>query len=57
MLERMFGQEDSTEGFTGVQNMVVDSISMTDIDLRKDLFQNVILSGGNSCFKGFSERL
>lgn len=57
MLERMFGQEDSTEGFTGVQNMIVDSISMTDIDLRKDLFQNVILSGGNSCFKGFSERL
>ena len=38
MLERMFTQEDSMEGFTGVQNMVVDSISMTDIDLRKDLF-------------------
>jgi actin len=37
--------------------MVVDSISMTDIDIRKDLFQNVILTGGNSCFKGFTERL
>lgn len=53
----MFNQEDSTEGFTGVQNMVVDSISMTDIDIRKDLFQNVVLTGGNSCFKGFTERL
>lgn len=57
LLERMFNQEDATEGFTGVQNMVVDSISMTDIDIRKDLFQNVILAGGNSCFKGFTERL
>lgn len=37
--------------------MVVDSISMTDIDIRKDLFQNLILTGGNSCFKGFTERL
>jgi actin-related protein len=53
LMERMFNQEDATEGFTGVQNMVVDSISMTDIDIRKDLFQSVVLAGGNSCFKGF----
>ena len=53
LMERMFNQEDATEGFTGVQNMIVDSISMTDIDIRKDLFQSVVLSGGNSCFKGF----
>lgn len=53
MLERMFAQEAIEEGFTGVHNMVTDAISMTDIDIRKDLFQNVILAGGNSCFKGF----
>jgi actin-related protein len=57
ILEQMFSQGDATEGFTGVQNMVVDSIGMTDIDIRKDLFQSVILTGGNSCFKGFVERL
>lgn len=37
--------------------MVVESISKSDIDIRRDLFQNLILTGGNSHFKGFIERL
>ena len=40
-------------GFPGVQQMIVESISKSDIDIRRDLFQNVILSGGNSMLKGF----
>jgi len=41
----------------GVQNMVVDAISKIDIDIRRDLYQNIIVTGGNSCFKGFVDRL
>ena len=37
--------------------MIVESIGRADIDIRRDLFQNVVLSGGNTLFKGFLERL
>ena len=37
--------------------MIVESISKSDIDIRRDLFQNVILSGGNTMLKGFQERV
>jgi len=37
--------------------MAVEAIGKTDIDIRRDLFQNIVLAGGNSCFKGFVERL
>lgn len=57
ILEQMFSQSATTEGFTGIQNTIVESISKTDIDIRRDLFGNVILSGGNTNFKGFTERL
>lgn len=53
----MFSQSDSLQGFTGIQNMVVESISKADIDIRRDLFQSVIVTGGNTMFKGFVDRL
>ena len=37
--------------------MAVEAISKSDVDIKRDLFQNVILSGGNTLFKGFLERL
>ena len=37
--------------------MVVESIAKTDIDIRRDMFSNIIVTGGNTCFKGFLERL
>jgi len=37
--------------------MAVEAIGKTDIDIRRDLFQNIVLAGGNSCYKGFVERL
>lgn len=41
----------------GIHTMIVQSISLCDIDLRKDLFQNVVLSGGTTLFKGFGKRI
>lgn len=35
----------------------MDSINRTDLDLRKDLYQNIVLSGGSTLTKGFGERL
>ena len=49
--------QDDLPGFMGVQNMVVDAIGKTDIDIRRDLFQNIIITGGNTCFRGFMDRL
>jgi len=37
--------------------MVVESIGRADIDIRRDLFQNVVVAGGNTLYKGFLERL
>ena len=34
-----------------------DSIQKCDIDIREELYNNIILSGGNTMFKGLSERL
>ncbi|CAJ1434055.1 unnamed protein product [Effrenium voratum] len=41
----------------GVAGMVWDSIARCDVDVRKTLLSNVVLSGGCTMFPGFSERL
>ena len=28
-----------------------------DVDIRKELFENIVLSGGNTLFKGFAARI
>lgn len=37
--------------------MVVDAIVRTDLDLRKSLYANIVLSGGTTLTKGFGDRL
>eukprot|EP00928_Gymnodinium_smaydae_P080573 TRINITY_DN64241_c0_g1_i1.p1 TRINITY_DN64241_c0_g1~~TRINITY_DN64241_c0_g1_i1.p1 ORF type:complete len:388 (+),score=73.48 TRINITY_DN64241_c0_g1_i1:107-1270(+) len=41
----------------GVAGMVWESISRCEIDLRKQLLSNVVLSGGSTMFPGFRERM
>ena len=43
--------------YKGLQYMVTSAIDMTDIDLRKELYSNIIICGGNSLLPGFVERL
>lgn len=43
----LVGLEDA-----GVHQVVVDSINRSDLDLRKALFGNIILSGGSTLTKG-----
>lgn len=42
---------------TGLINMIGESINRCDPDIRRDLFQNVVLTGGSSLFPGLNERL
>jgi len=41
----------------GVHETTFNSIGKTDIDIRKDLYGNVVLSGGTTMFEGIAERL
>lgn len=40
-----------------MHQIVVDSINRTDLDLRKALYANIVLSGGSTLTKGFGDRL
>ena len=41
----------------GIHEILANSILKSDMDLRKNLYQNIVLSGGSTLFKGFGDRL
>merc|ERR1712141_554416 len=41
----------------GIHRLTYDSIQKCDIDIRKDLYTNVVLSGGTTMFLGIDKRL
>lgn len=41
----------------GVHKYCYDSVMKCDGDVRRDLFQNIILSGGSTLFDGMGERM
>lgn len=41
----------------GVHKLAYQSIMKCDVDIRKDLYGNVVMSGGSTMFKGIPERL
>ncbi|CAD6889462.1 unnamed protein product [Tilletia controversa] len=43
--------------YQGVHQVVIESISKVDLDLRKTLYASVVLSGGTTLTKGFGDRL
>jgi centractin len=43
--------------YPGVHQIVQDAISRTDLDLRKSLYLNIVLSGGSTLCKNFPDRL
>ncbi|MFX1252204.1 MAG: actin, cytoplasmic 2 [Promethearchaeota archaeon] len=40
-----------------LNEVIYDSIQKCDMDLRKELYQNIVLSGGSTMFPGLKERL
>ena len=55
--EILFDPEIIGSEYPGVHQIVVDAINRTDMDLRKNLFGNIVLSGGSTLTKGFGDRL
>jgi len=41
----------------GVHTLTFNSIMKCDVDIRKDLYANIVMSGGTTMFTGMSERL
>jgi len=41
----------------GIHDLTYSSILKCDIDIRKDLYQNIVLSGGSTMFQGIDKRL
>jgi len=55
--EVMFDPMTCGRELPGLHNSVYKCIQTCDIDLRKDLLKNIVLSGGNTMFDGIAERL
>ena len=43
--------------FDGIDKTLFDSVMKCDIDVRKDLYANIVLSGGTTMFNGLPERI
>ncbi|KAJ5067939.1 actin-7-related [Anaeramoeba ignava] len=41
----------------GIDKMISNSILKCDVDLKKNLFENIVLSGGSVLFQGMKERI
>jgi len=41
----------------GIHEILYNSIMKCDVDIRKDLYKNIVLSGGSTMFEGFEDRL
>lgn len=55
--EILFDPEIIGLEYAGVHQIVIDAINRTDLDLRKNLFANIVLSGGATLTKAFPDRL
>ena len=55
--ELIFDPSLNDLSFEGIHQSLFSSIMRCDIDIRRDLYKNIILPGGTSMFQGFSERV
>lgn len=55
--EILFRPELKGSEFPGAHNLLLNAINASDLDLRKSLFADIVLSGGSTMFTGFGDRL
>ncbi|KPJ16388.1 Actin-like protein 87C [Papilio machaon] len=55
--EVLFRPDLIGEECEGLHEVLMFSIQKSDMDLRKVLYQNIVLSGGSTLFRGFGDRL
>ena len=56
ILERVFNPVKEFPDFLGYHQMVNNAISQADLEIKKELYSNIFLCGGNTLFTGFPER-
>ncbi|KCV69980.1 hypothetical protein H696_03445 [Fonticula alba] len=56
-IEAIFAPHVMGKESPGIHTLLAESIQLCDIDIRKSLYSNIILSGGNTLFSGFCSRL
>jgi len=55
--ELLFRPDLLGEEYEGLHEVLAYAIQKSDMDLRKTLYQNIVLSGGSTLFRGFGDRL
>ena len=55
--EALFQPSKIGKDCQGIQDMLFQSIMSSDVDIRPELFKNIVLSGGSTLFKGLDIRL
>ncbi|KAL5530778.1 ACT1_2 [Sanghuangporus sanghuang] len=55
--EALFDPSVLGHEFPGIHRTTYNSIAKCDVDVRRDLFGNVVLSGGSSMYPGLAERM
>lgn len=55
--ELLFRPDLIGEEFEGIHEVLTYAIQRSDMDLRRILYSNIVLSGGSTLFKGFGDRL
>jgi len=57
LTERFFEPNKDFPGFTGYHQMIMDAINRGDLDIRKEMYSNILITGGNTLLPGFVERM
>jgi actin-related protein 2 len=55
--EAFFDPSVIGEHSAGISDFIFDVIQASDIDIRSELYKNIVVSGGSSLFPGFAARL
>lgn len=55
--EVLFRPDLIGEECEGIHEVLMYAIEKSDMDLRKILYQNIVLSGGSTLLRGFGDRL
>jgi len=55
--EALFNPSMTGKEAAGIHKITFNSIMKADLDIRKDLYENVVLSGGSTMFENIGERM
>ena len=57
LIERVFNSIKKHPGFLGYHQMISEAINKAELEIKKDLYSNIFICGGNTLFGSFPERI